>query len=466
MAIILPAMTQTERRTRGFLFADLRGWTAFVEAHGDAEAAVLLTTYRDLVRATVAQFGGAEIKTEGDSFYVVFDAASGAVECGLALVDAAAAASREHPERPIRVGVGIHAGETIEMDGGYVGSAVNVAARVCSVARAGEVAITETVQGLVRTGLPVHFVPRGTPKLKGIDQPIEIYVVRRGPAPSIPAWRRLASKPWGLAAGLVAAAAVVAIVASLGGAVLFAGGPTTPSQAVASAEPSAPRAVPITAADIEAAQASPLALPPDTYQLPEVQPPIEFEIDRTGWQIDRVFPDGFNLKLTELGSGAADGRGLGAAPPGGYVAGGVVQIVLTGPCQDSKTEVIESDPAALINWLQTNDWLTVTDPVPVNLGGRTGLQVDVSQAKSPRGTCTLPPDLSEEARDQIDRSVFIFMFGEDDFWVGQDETVRIIVVDVDGKPFTILEGSTPSDAFPALVEAAQPMLESMRFAPD
>ena len=99
------AMTQAERRTRGFLFADLRGYTAFVEAHGDTAAAELLAAYRNLVRETVAQFGGAEIKTEGDSFYVVFDAASGAVECGLALVEAAAAASREQPERPIRVGV-------------------------------------------------------------------------------------------------------------------------------------------------------------------------------------------------------------------------------------------------------------------------------------------------------------------------------------------------------------------------
>ena len=161
---------------------------------------------------------------------MVFDSASGAVECGLALVDAAAAASREHPDRPIRVGVGIHAGETIEMDGGYVGSAVNVAARVCSVAGAGEVAITETVQGLVRTGLPVHFVPRGTPKLKGIEEPIAIYVVRRGPAPTIPAWRRLAAKHGPATVKLVAVAAVVAVVASLGGVVLFAGGPTTPSQ--------------------------------------------------------------------------------------------------------------------------------------------------------------------------------------------------------------------------------------------
>ena len=461
-------MTQTERRTRGFLFADLRGWTAFVEAHGDAAAAELLTTYRDLVRATVTQFGGAEIKTEGDSFYVVFDAASGAVECGLALVDAAASATREHPERPIRVGVGIHAGETIEMDGGYVGSAVNVAARVCSVAGAGEVAITETVLGLVRTGLPVHFVPRGTPKLKGIDQPIAIYAVRRGPAPSIPAWRRLRARRAAMGAGLVAAAVVVAIVANLGGVVLFAGGatPSAPRQADASAEPTAPAAVPITAADIDAAQASPLALPPDKYQLPEVQPPIEFEIDRTGWQIDRVFPDGFNLNLTDLGPGAADGRGVGEPAPGGYVAGGVVQTVLTGPCPDSKTQVIESDPGALVNWLATNDWLIVTDPVPVNLGGRTGLQVDVSQAKSPKGTCTLSPDLPEQTQSQLESSVYIFRFGEDNFWVGQDETVRIIVVDVDGKPFTILEGSSPAAAFPALIEAAQPMLESLRFAPE
>jgi len=461
-------MTQTERRTRGFLFADLRGWTAFVEAHGDAAAAVLLTAYRDLVRETVRQFGGAEIKTEGDSFYVVFEAASGAVECGLALVDAAAAASREHPERPIRVGVGIHAGETIEMDGGYVGSAVNVAARVCSVAGAGEVAITETVLGLVRTGLPVHFVPRGTPKLKGIDQPIAIYAVRRGPAPSIPAWRRLRARRAAMGAGLLAAAVVVAMVANLGGVVLFAGGatPSAPGQGGASVEPTVPAAVLITAADIEAAQASPLALPPDTYQLPEVQPPIEFEIDRTGWQIDRVFPDGFNLKLTELGSGAADGRGVGTTPPGGYVAGGVVQIVLTGPCQDSPTQVIESAPAALVTWLGTNEWLSVTDPVAINLGGRTGLQVDVSQAKSPAGTCEVPPDVPEPARTELADSVYMFKFGEDDFWVGPDETVRIIVVDVDGKPFTILEGSSPADAFSALVEAAQPMLESLRFAPD
>jgi class 3 adenylate cyclase len=218
-------MTQPERRTRGFLFADLRGYTAFVEANGDDAAAELLVAYRALVRGVVARFGGAEIKTEGDSFYVVFPSASAAVDCGLELVAEATAATAREPVRPIRVGVGVHAGDTIEMDDGYVGSAVNVAARVCSIARPGEVAVSETVRGLVRTALPVHFVPRGTPKLKGISQPIAVYAVRRGPAPTARAWRRAIVRPGPRGAGLVLAAAAVAVVASLGGVVLLAQGP-------------------------------------------------------------------------------------------------------------------------------------------------------------------------------------------------------------------------------------------------
>ena len=69
--------------TKGFLFCDVRGYTAFVEARGDAAAAELLAKYRDLVRAAIAAHEGAEIRTEGDSVYVVFPAASGAVEAGV-----------------------------------------------------------------------------------------------------------------------------------------------------------------------------------------------------------------------------------------------------------------------------------------------------------------------------------------------------------------------------------------------
>src|SRR6266508_4993084 len=100
--------------TQGFLFADLRDYTHFVETHGDEAAAELLNRYRSLVRDVIERLGGAEIRTEGDSFYVVFPSASSAVQGGLAILAAAVEASASDPVRPIRVAIGVHAGETAD----------------------------------------------------------------------------------------------------------------------------------------------------------------------------------------------------------------------------------------------------------------------------------------------------------------------------------------------------------------
>lgn len=201
--------------TRGFLFADLRGYTDFVERRGAVAAAVLLTQYRALAREAIAQFGGAEIKTEGDSFYVVFDSVSSAVRCGLAITTAARAAA----DAPIRVGIGIHAGETIEADGGYVGSPVNIAARICAQAGPGEVLVSETVRALTATVLPVQFKSRGRRDLKGIADPIELFAVKEA-SDATTAWpsssrrKRLSRRArFALAGGVLI---LVAAVAGLG----------------------------------------------------------------------------------------------------------------------------------------------------------------------------------------------------------------------------------------------------------
>jgi branched-chain amino acid transport system substrate-binding protein len=164
--------------TRGFLFADLRGYTEFVERHGAVAAAGLLERYRALVRGLIAEFDGAEIRTEGDSFYVVFESVSHAVRAGLAIVESATAESAAHPEQPVRVGVGVHAGETVETADGYVGSPVNIAARLCALAGAGEVFVSDTVRSLTQTVLPVVFDSRGRKQLKGVAEPVTVYSVR------------------------------------------------------------------------------------------------------------------------------------------------------------------------------------------------------------------------------------------------------------------------------------------------
>ena len=111
------------------------------------------------------------------SFYVVFESVSQAVRCGLAIVQGAADASAARPDRPVRVGVGIHAGETVETPDGYVGTPVNIAARLCALAGVGDVLVSDTVRALTQTVLPVRFESRGRKQLKGVVEPVATYAV-------------------------------------------------------------------------------------------------------------------------------------------------------------------------------------------------------------------------------------------------------------------------------------------------
>lgn len=145
------------------------------------------------------------------------------MRCGLAILTAVAQA--EGPDgRPIQVGIGVHAGETVETDEGYVGSVVNIAARVCARASAGELLVTDAVRALTATYLRVGFQARGRHRLKGIAEPVALYrvtVFDHGLAGRA-SWTPLqAMRAHGrlLAGALVLAA--VAIGASVPGAVLL-----------------------------------------------------------------------------------------------------------------------------------------------------------------------------------------------------------------------------------------------------
>jgi len=171
-------IVSTETALRTFLFADLRDYTAFVEREGDRAAAGLIADYRRLIRDRLALHEGAELKTEGDSFYITFPSPSRAIAFGADIFQAA------HAEgvRRMRFGVGIHAGETVPLEGQFVGSAVNVAARIGAMAGDGELLVTDTVRALVRTGATYPFEDRGSVALKGVSEPIHLYAVEWRPA--------------------------------------------------------------------------------------------------------------------------------------------------------------------------------------------------------------------------------------------------------------------------------------------
>ncbi len=236
--------------THGFLFADLRDYSAFVEDHGDHAAAELLARYRTLVRTVIATYQGAEVRTEGDSFYVVFPSASTAVFGGMAILAAAA-----QTEPPLRVGVGVHAGETADTGEGPVGSAVNIASRVCAQASAGELLATDTVRTLTRTLVPFRFLARGTPQLKGISEPIALYRVADPDDPEVaaaalPAATTGTKAPAGARpvsvrlAGLVAGIGVLAVVAIVLFVVSRGAGPSATSPPTSGLRASSSPAVP------------------------------------------------------------------------------------------------------------------------------------------------------------------------------------------------------------------------------
>ena len=163
--------------TLTFLFADLRDYSAFVERRGDAAAAELIRDYRVMMREQIAAAEGAEIKTEGDSFYVVFDTAQQAMRCAIAIQRAAARKTAERTDRPINIGIGINTGEPVREGDGFVGSAVNVAARLAQNAKASEILVSEIVRSLVRTSGTTPMEERTGITLKNIEDVPRIFAV-------------------------------------------------------------------------------------------------------------------------------------------------------------------------------------------------------------------------------------------------------------------------------------------------
>ncbi|MBA2642694.1 MAG: adenylate/guanylate cyclase domain-containing protein [Actinobacteria bacterium] len=124
-----------------FLFTDVEGSTRLLQEHGAAYAG-LLAEHRVLLREAFAAHSGVEVDTQGDAFFVAFSRAADAVA-------AAHDASRALAGGPIRVRMGVHTGEPVVTDEGYVGMDVHRAARIAAAAHGGQIVLSETTQRLL-----------------------------------------------------------------------------------------------------------------------------------------------------------------------------------------------------------------------------------------------------------------------------------------------------------------------------
>jgi len=157
------------------LFSDIEGSTALLRRLGDRYADAL-SAQRALLRAAFADYGGQEMGTEGDGFFVVFSSAADAVHC--CVVAQRALSGHDWPDGiPVRVRMGLHSGEPVRHADGYVGLDVHRAARIAAVAHGGQVVLSEATRQLAGSRLPAGVSLRdlGLHRLKDIDAPERIY---------------------------------------------------------------------------------------------------------------------------------------------------------------------------------------------------------------------------------------------------------------------------------------------------
>ena len=154
-----------------FLFADLAGYTALTEAHGDEHAAEVVGDFCRSVRALSESHGAHEVKSIGDAVLLHTTDPATAVHVGMHIVDEMGS---RHGFPTVRVGV--HTGPAVERDGDWFGSAVNVAARVVSVASEREVLVTAATREAAadRVG-DLEFVSAGVRRLKNLPTPVEVF---------------------------------------------------------------------------------------------------------------------------------------------------------------------------------------------------------------------------------------------------------------------------------------------------
>jgi len=224
-------MSEESRRIVAMMFSDIVGYTAAMGA--DEETAIrVVSRSREVQKDFVREFEGQWLQEIGDGVMCSFESAVRAVSCAFEIQRAL----RDDPD--LNLAIGIHVGDVVfrKTAIGYdvFGDAVNVAARVQSVAGAGGITISERVYDDMRNRKGMEFEFIGEKQLKNVNRPIRIYnVIDRealgdAPPPKPRIGKEASPKAggplrWALPAGIAAAA--LAVVAAV---VVLRSGPEVP----------------------------------------------------------------------------------------------------------------------------------------------------------------------------------------------------------------------------------------------
>jgi class 3 adenylate cyclase len=158
---------------RAVMFTDIVGSTEMTARLGDNAALELVRVHDGLVRRALNAHGGREVKHTGDGIMAAFDEVPDGVRAAADVQQHLAAYNSLAPE-PLRVRIGIHAGEPVADHNDLFGAAVQLANRLCSEAGAGSIVVSELVRNLCKED-EARFEALGERRLKGFAESTPVF---------------------------------------------------------------------------------------------------------------------------------------------------------------------------------------------------------------------------------------------------------------------------------------------------
>ena len=144
---------------------------------GDTRALHLLHIHNALIRNTLREYRGNEVKHTGDGIMASFVNVEDAVKCAIAVQKAFADHNQLKPGESLHIRIGLSAGEPVEEDGDLFGSAVQLAARICAHTEPDHILVAKIVRDECKSHGNI-FIEMGEINTKGFDTPISVHEVR------------------------------------------------------------------------------------------------------------------------------------------------------------------------------------------------------------------------------------------------------------------------------------------------
>ncbi len=160
-----------ERLVTTLLMSDIVDSTRTAATLGDATWKQLLTEHNRLIRTQFDRFRGREVNTTGDGFLATFGSAAAALRAAVAMRD-------EMQDLGIKLRIGVHTGEVEVLPSDIGGVAVHAAARIMGLGGASEIIVSAVTRGLVDGG-GFRFEERGRHQVKGLERPVEVFLLAR-----------------------------------------------------------------------------------------------------------------------------------------------------------------------------------------------------------------------------------------------------------------------------------------------